>query len=112
MRHDIRRAADGLAHGENLWLANGCRRTQGWNRVAARVASGPDLPAAGSLDEFIVEHYWAYVRGRDGSTWEYRVGHWPWRVARADDVVWDCDVAATYANTPLGRYLTNGRYRH
>jgi uncharacterized protein YqjF (DUF2071 family) len=75
-----------------------------WNRAAARVAAAPQLPASGSLEEFIVEHYWAYVCGRDGSTWEYRVAHRPWRVAPAAKVVWDCDLAAT-CNTPLAKYL-------
>jgi uncharacterized protein len=75
-----------------------------WNRAAARAGATPQFPAAGSLEEFIVEHYWAYVRARDGSTREYRVAHRPWRVAPAVDVVWDCDLAATY-NTPLAKYL-------
>jgi uncharacterized protein len=75
-----------------------------WNRAAARAAAAPRLPAGGSLEEFIVDHYWAYVRARDGSTREYRVAHRPWRVAPAADVVWDCDLAATY-NTPLADYL-------
>lgn len=76
-----------------------------WNRVAARAAADPQLPEPGSLDEFIVEHYWAYVRGRDGTTWEYRVAHRPWRIAPASDVVWDCDLAATYGDSPLTPYL-------
>jgi hypothetical protein len=56
------------------------------------------------LDEFIVEHYWGYVRGRDGSTHEYRVMHPPWRLAPAEDVVWDCDLTATYGS-PWAEYL-------
>ena len=61
-------------------------------------------PPQGSLDEFIVEHYWGYVRGRDGQTREYRVAHSPWRVAPADDVSWDCDLPSTYG-APLAEYL-------
>ena len=76
-----------------------------WNRLAARAAADAQLPAPGSLEEFIVEHYWAYVRGRDGATWEYRVAHRPWRVAPAADVVWDCDVATTYGDSPLAPNL-------
>jgi hypothetical protein len=75
-----------------------------WNRLAARVAAPLELPSAGSLDEFIVEHYWGYVRGRDGQTREYRVAHRPWRVARADDVTWECDVPTTF-DLPLAEYL-------
>jgi hypothetical protein len=62
------------------------------------------IPAAGSLEEFFVEHYWGYVRARDGTTREYKVAHAPWQVAFADTVVWDCDLAATYT-TPLAEYL-------
>jgi hypothetical protein len=62
------------------------------------------MPAAGSLEEFIVEHYWGYVRGRDGETWEYRVEHPTWRVAHADEVVWECDLAGTY-ESPLAEFL-------
>lgn len=77
-----------------------------WNRIAARVATPLALPPAGSLDEFIVEHYWGYVRGRDGQTREYRVAHPPWRVARADEVTWDCDLAANYP-APFAEYLAS-----
>jgi hypothetical protein len=82
----------------------GRRRERAWNRIGARVATRPELPAAGSLEEFITEHYWGYVRGRDGWTREYRVTHPMWRVARGDEVVWECDVAGTY-DSPLGQYL-------
>ena len=47
------------------------------NRLAGRVAAPPTLPLIGSLEEFIVEHYWGYARGRDGRTREYRVAHPP-----------------------------------
>jgi len=60
---------------EYAWRAGG-----GWNRLAAE-AHGPPRPlAAGSLDEFIAEHYWGYCRQRDGGTVEYRVEHPPWNV--------------------------------
>jgi uncharacterized protein len=75
-----------------------------WNTLAARVAAPFYLPPPNSFEEFIVQHYWGYNRGRDGITREYRVAHDPWRVAPAVDVTWDCHVAATY-NTPLAQYL-------
>jgi uncharacterized protein YqjF (DUF2071 family) len=67
-----------------------------WNRFAARLTACPRVPPPGSFEEFIIEHYWGYVRGRDGRTREYRVWHDPWRAANVDNVVWDCDPAATY----------------
>jgi uncharacterized protein YqjF (DUF2071 family) len=67
-------------------------RNQRWNRLTARVASPLTIPATGSLEEFIVEHYWGYAKARDGTTREYQVAHVPWQVAPADDVTWDCDL--------------------
>ena len=64
-----------------------------------------NCPTPGSLTEFIVEHYWAYVHTRDGGTAEYRVAHRPWRIAPAEDVVWNCDLARSYEHTPLAEYL-------
>src|SRR5262249_43995850 len=106
MRNEVCLAGGTLDEGDRVgyeWRT-GRRCTRRWNRVAARAAATPQLPRSGSVEEFIVEHYWAYVRGRDGSTWEYRVAHRPWRVAPAAEVVWDCDLTATY-NTRLAKYL-------
>jgi uncharacterized protein len=83
-------------------LAEGRRRR--WNRLAARVATPLRLPPPESIEEYFVENYWGYVRRRDGTTHEYQVAHPPWCVARGDNIVWDCDLAATY-NTPLAEYL-------
>jgi uncharacterized protein YqjF (DUF2071 family) len=113
MRSSISMAGASLAPGDSLeysWRSNSSlfrfRSPEArWNSMAARVAAPLALPAAGSLDEFLVEHYWGYVRGRDGQTREYRVAHPPWRVARAENAAWDCDVPSTY-NTPLAQYLS------
>ena len=91
----------GRPHGSRLLRGLATRR---WNRLAACVAAPLRLPPAGSFEQFIVEHYWGYVRGRDGRTREYRVLHEPWRVAPVDEVVWDCDLAATY-EPPFAEYL-------
>jgi hypothetical protein len=75
-----------------------------WNRLAARISAPLALPKQGSFEEFIIDNYWGYVRGRDGCTREYRVLHDPWRVAPVDQVEWDCDLAATY-DPPFIEYL-------
>ena len=75
------------------------------NRLSAQVAAPLALPTPGSLEEFIVEHYWGYTHGRDGQTREYQVAHVPWRIAPADNVTWNCDIAANY-NSPLAEFLT------
>ncbi len=75
-----------------------------WNHLAAQVTAHLAFPTPDSLEEFLVEHYWGYVRGRDGQTREYRVVHNPWRVAPAESVIWDCDIATTY-DSPLAEFL-------
>jgi uncharacterized protein YqjF (DUF2071 family) len=113
MRSELHMSRTTLAEGDRVsyaWQSSRLRLsghpqpTALWNTLAARVAAPFRLPPANSFDEFIVEHYWGYAHGRDGATREYRVAHDPWRVALADDVTWDCDVAATY-HTPLAKYL-------
>jgi uncharacterized protein YqjF (DUF2071 family) len=109
MRTCIQMAGAELCAGDTIeyaWATRECRRGPNrWNRLAARVAAPLGLSQPGSLEEYFVENYWGYVRRRDGTTHEYRVVHMPWRVAPADDVTWDCDLAATYHHTPLAEYL-------
>ena len=76
-----------------------------WNRAAAQLASPLALPAAGSLEEFIVEHYWGYTHGRHGGTNEYQVAHVPWRIATANNITWHCDIPTNYPG-PFAEYLT------
>ena len=117
MRSEVRMSGVELSAGDTVeyawqsrcsWLLRS-RRRRGqlqprWNRLAARVAAPLEPPPPGSLEEFLVQHYWGYVRARDGATREYRVIHTPWHVAPADKVIWDCDLAGTY-NTPLAEHL-------
>ena len=66
------------------------------NAVRAEIEGVPDLPARGSEEEFITEHYWGYVAQRDGRALEYHVQHPPWRVWRAKAARLDCDVCGFY----------------
>ena len=54
-----------------------------WNRLYADADCQPSLPAEGSIERFITEHYWGYARQRDGRCVEYHVSHAPWRVCTA-----------------------------
>jgi uncharacterized protein len=67
-----------------------------WHACSATATGEAALPALGSLEEFITEHYWGYTAQRDGSTIEYRVDHPQWRVWHASSARLDADVAALY----------------
>jgi hypothetical protein len=70
----------------------------------------------GSEEQFIFEHYWGYVRRRDGGTSEYAVEHPPWRVWSVASASLDCDAAALYgptfapalAQTPRSAFVAEG----
>ncbi len=125
MRSKIRMDGTELTVGDTVeyaWANRLRLRDRRWNRLAARVAAPLTLPPPASLEEFFVEHYWGYVRARDGTTREYRVTHDPWHVAPADNIIWDGDlrefspprrwggvrggVRPTY-DTPLVEYLAS-----
>lgn len=48
--------------------------------LEAEFRGEPRALVPGSVDEFILEHYWGYVRRRTGQTAEYQVEHPPWKV--------------------------------
>jgi uncharacterized protein YqjF (DUF2071 family) len=102
-RRELGRAGQGEgSNGSRLF--RGRPLSHHWNYLAGRISAPLSLPRPGSFEEFIIDNYWGYVRGRDGRTREYRVLHAPWRVAPVDEVEWDCDLAATY-DPPFAEYL-------
>ena len=87
-----------------------------WNRLSLRTAGAPFLADEASEECFITEHYWGYARQRGGGTVEYRVEHPRWRVWRAREAAFDCDVAGLYgeefaaplAAAPTSAFLAEG----
>ena len=67
-----------------------------WHTIAAQAGQPLALPAVGSFEQFIAEHYWGYTRQRDGSTIEYHVTHAPWAVAPAESYRIDADLGLVY----------------
>ncbi|MEO8053871.1 MAG: DUF2071 domain-containing protein [Acidobacteriota bacterium] len=63
-----------------------------------RVSTAPGLVplAAGSIEEFLAEHYYGYVRQPDGTTREYAVEHPPWKIWPAEGAGLDADVGSLY----------------
>jgi len=74
------------------------------------------LPAEGSAEQFIAEHYWGYSAQPDGGTLEYQVEHVPWRVWRATSARFEGDptelygreLAACLKGTPDSAFLADG----
>jgi len=94
----------------------GWRRGDQWGLVRAEPRGDPMYPIAGSVEEFIAEHYWGYSQQRDGGTIEYGVEHPPWRVWQAVRPTLDADVGSLYgrhyeeplAGEPASAFVAEG----
>lgn len=67
-----------------------------WQRLGVRAANRLRPMPAGSLEEFITEHYWGYTPTRSGGTAEYRVEHARWQVYPVRQHRIACDFASLY----------------
>jgi len=65
------------------------------NIISGKVSGELVYPAAGSMEEFITEHYWGYSKGKN-RTLEYRVDHPQWTCCRVKDFIADVDYANIY----------------
>lgn len=91
MRENVQMLPDNSAQGAPIadpslqgtmryqWRRKGMSQNS-WEHLSASVEGTPKPLVAGSLEEFIAEHYWGYTSQRDGSTIEYNVQHPSWRV--------------------------------
>jgi len=75
-----------------------------WCKASLKTKGEPARPRAGSLEEFITEHYWGYARQKDGGCVEYQVQHPPWRVWQVEDPKLAGNLTALYGET-LGKCL-------
>jgi uncharacterized protein len=69
-----------------------------WCKLTARASGAPSLPAEGSLEQFITEHYWGYSRQPDSGTAEYHVSHVPWRVWTVTHAQFSGNTSDLYGN--------------
>jgi len=53
---------------------------------------------AGSIEEFLAEHYYGYVRQPDGGTLEYAVEHTRWQTWSAEEAGLEADTRALYGD--------------
>ncbi len=75
MRQRVEQDEDGGITAEYAWQIDG-----DWTSITAVGRGSPQPLVAGSVEEFIAEHYWGYGRLRNGCGAEYHVAHPPWEV--------------------------------
>jgi len=99
MAHRIEKDGEEIKSVSYFWRSNG---RKGFMKAVARGQA--QLLLAGSLQEFIAEHYWGYTKQRDGSTVEYRVEHPRWRVWETQVAECHCDMADLYGENFRGLF--------
>jgi len=65
-------------------------------RLSTQALGAPSRFAAGSLENFITEHYWGYSAKSAIESIEYRVSHEPWRVWVSTDAKFEGDGGLLY----------------
>ena len=68
------------------------------NRMSAVIGDDLGVPAHGSHEKFIIEHYWGYTRRSATRTDEYLVEHPPWELSAVKDAQIDVDFGQTYGD--------------
>lgn len=66
------------------------------NTISIDVGENLGIPAEGSHEEFIIEHYWGYTRRGPDRTDEYKVEHPKWELFAAKNPCVDVDFEKTY----------------
>lgn len=118
MAHFIRLpSADPEAGGTQTVVDYSWKQGENWSHLRAIASElSPTLPAPGSLEEFITEHYWGYVRQRRGHTVEYQVEHPRWDIQKAQSTELTGDLRQLYgdafgealAQPPRSAFLASG----
>ena len=69
-----------------------------WNHIAVNVANTKEPMLAGSIEEFIFEHYYGYTKINEQHSQEYKVNHPRWLVNKVIDFSIHCDFKLMYGN--------------
>ncbi|HZY98853.1 MAG TPA: DUF2071 domain-containing protein [Candidatus Baltobacteraceae bacterium] len=114
MSHDVRDDGEGVER--RVSVAYGWRDKMGECAIALRTHGDPALPAAGSAEQFIAEHYWGYGIDRKRRGLEYAVRHDPWRLWTGREATFTGNAARMYGpeladaitGTPDSAFLAEG----
>jgi uncharacterized protein YqjF (DUF2071 family) len=99
-----------------LRVAYWWRSGKDWSGISLETDGAPEVPAEGSIEQFITEHYWGYAAQPGGGCVEYRVTHPPWRVSPVRQSAFDGDgekfygkeIAAALRGRPQSAFLAEG----
>jgi uncharacterized protein len=87
-----------------------------WNQASAMRGAASVTAPAGSIEAFVKDRGWRYMRRAAGATAEWRIEHPSWEIWSARDARLDCDVATVYgrqlepalSGTPLSVFVATG----
>jgi uncharacterized protein YqjF (DUF2071 family) len=87
-----------------------------WSAISLETDGAAEVPAEGSVEQFVTEHYWGYAAQSGGGCVEYRVAHPPWKVWRVRQSAFDGDgekfygkeIAAVLRGRPESAFLAEG----
>ncbi len=69
-----------------------------WNKLYVNTDIKSIPMVAGSIEEFIFEHYYGYTKIDTEISQEYKVNHPKWLINQVNDYSIDCDFKAMYGN--------------
>ncbi len=67
-----------------------------WSELNVIANANAEMIKAGSMEEFIYEHYWGYTQVNSQKTYEYQVKHPIWHIHEVKDFRIDFDFAGIY----------------
>ena len=91
MAHEIRPVGSSRLRVKYRW-----RSGKTWSGISVETDGAPEIPGAGSVEQFITEHYWGYAAQTDGRSMEYRVTHPSWKVWQVRQSSFEGDAEKTY----------------
>jgi len=84
--------------GNNSVINYQWKKHQKWNSFTVNASSKTSEIKAGSVTEFITEHYWGYARVNSKKTNEYEVTHPRWKKHDVSDYQIDVDFGSVYGD--------------
>ena len=69
-----------------------------WNSLKVDASVNKNKMKAGSIEEYIFEHYFGYTKVNKERSIEYKINHPSWEINKVNNYQIDCDFAAFYGN--------------